>query len=111
MALRIAVVVHGRFHAFDLCRELVRQGADVTLLTNYPKYVAERFGIPRRNVINCISHGVASRLIRHTVGRRYATRFEPFLHRWFSSWAARRLLSLDVDAIHTFSGISEELLK
>ena len=50
--LRLAMVVHGRFHAFDLSRELIRQGVDLILLTNYPKYVAQRFGIPREKVIS-----------------------------------------------------------
>ena len=108
--MKIAIVVQGRFHAFDLARELIRQGVRVTLLTNYPKYVAERFGIPKENVINCVSHGVMSRLIERTGGWRWKSVFEPFLHSWFSKWAARTLSSIDADAIHTFSGVSEELM-
>jgi UDP:flavonoid glycosyltransferase YjiC (YdhE family) len=33
MKLKIAIVVHGRFHAFDLARALLRRGHDVTLFT------------------------------------------------------------------------------
>ena len=79
----------GRFHAFDLARELIRQGVEVTLLTNYPKYVAERFGIPREHVLNCVSHGVFSRLIERVAGTGQQAIFEPLLHHWFSRWAAR----------------------
>ena len=110
MPLKIAIVVHGRFHAFDLGRELIKQGVDLVLLTNYPKRVVQQFGIPQRNVVNCISHGVLSRLINGTAGRRGRAMFEPFLHRWFSTWAAHVLSSVDVDMIHAFSGVSEELL-
>ncbi len=111
MPLKMAIVVHGRFHAFDLSRELIQQGVDLILLTNYPKHVVQRFGIPRRNVVNCVSHGVLSRLVNHTAGRRGRAVFEPFLHRWFSRWAVHVLSSVDVDVIHTFSGVSEELLR
>ena len=107
--LRLAVVVHGRFYAFDLSRELIRQGIDLILLTNYPKYVAQRFGIPCEKVINCVTHGVLSRL-SHLGGRRCRAFFEPVLHRWFSRWAAGKLGSMEIDAIHTFSGVSEELM-
>ena len=108
--LRLAIVVQGRFHAFDLTRELIRQGVEVTLLTNYPKYVVEKFGIPRGKVINCVSHGVVSRLTERACGGRSNSVFEPFLHRWFSKWAARKLSSIELDALHSFSGISEELM-
>ena len=108
MPLKIAIVVHGRFHAFDLARELIKQGVEVTLLTNYPKRIATRFGIPPECVINCVSHGVASRIV-HRLG--LAKRFEPWLHRWFSWWATRSLKSVNVDALHSFSGVCEELFK
>ena len=35
--LRLALVVQGRFFMFDLARELIRLGHDVTLFTNSPK--------------------------------------------------------------------------
>ena len=108
--LKIAIVVHGRFHAFDLARELIRQGAQVTLLTNYPKYTAQEFGIPKSNVINCVWHGVACRLAERVAGQRAELVLEPLLHRSFSKWAARKLSSLDINAVHVFSGVAEELL-
>src|SRR5690349_8725584 len=83
MPLRIAIVVQGRFHAFDLARGLMAQGAQVTLLTNYPKTVAEKFGIPRQHVRTCLSHGVAARLVHRGLGAARSNLLEPVLHRWF----------------------------
>ncbi len=40
--LKIAIVVQGRFYAFDLAREMVRQGHLVTLVTNYPAFITAR---------------------------------------------------------------------
>jgi glycosyltransferase involved in cell wall biosynthesis len=110
MKLKVALVVHGRFHAFDLGRELIRQGVDLTLLTNYPKSVVERFGLPRASVVNCVSHGIASRMVYRLTGGR-SKLFEPALHRWFSRWAGRVLYARGCDVVHSFSGVSEELFQ
>jgi hypothetical protein len=54
---KIALVVHGRFYSFDLARELIRMGADVTVFTNYPKTIAKRFGLPPKAVRPFLLHG------------------------------------------------------
>lgn len=105
--IKLALVVHGRFHAFDLARALVAQKVDVQLLTNYPARIAAQFGVPRERVTNCVSHGVVSRIC-HLLG---ADRAEEVLHRWFSRWASRALDYSTITVIHSFSGVSEELFK
>ena len=40
--MRVAVSVHGRFHGFDLARELNAQNALAGLLTSYPSYLVRR---------------------------------------------------------------------
>ncbi len=42
-APRVAVAVHGRYHAFDLARELHRMGHLAQLTTTYPAFAARRF--------------------------------------------------------------------
>ena len=42
-APRVAVAAHGRFHAFDLARELYRTGNLARLITTYPAFIARRF--------------------------------------------------------------------
>lgn len=107
MPLKLAVVVHGRFHAFDLTRELLRLGADVLLLTNYPKTIAEQFGVPRQHVRSCLRHGIASRLAQKVGGSGLTRRLEPLLHRAFGRWAASELVGRTLDAVHGFSGVCE----
>lgn len=48
--MRVAVSVLGRFHAFDLARELHRAGCLEQCLTSYPRFAAARFGVPRERV-------------------------------------------------------------
>jgi len=109
--LKIAIVVHGRFHAFDLARELINRGHDVTLFTNYPRRIAQRFGVPSERVENYLTHGALDRLtwtLNQKVGTIYP---EAFMHRMFGRWAARTVPQEEWDIIHCWSGISEELLR
>ena len=61
--MKIAIVVHGRFHAFDLARALSERGHQVTLFTNYPQWAARRFGLGKVEVRSFWAHGIASRLV------------------------------------------------
>lgn len=106
--LRIDIVVHGRFYAFDLARALLARGHDVLLYTNYPKSVVARFGVPPSKVVSCLRHGIASRILYRLMGIMPFLEPEPFLQRWFGSWASGKV-RLDADAIHIFSGVAEEV--
>jgi glycosyltransferase involved in cell wall biosynthesis len=107
--MKIAIVVHGRFHAFDLARELIVLGHDVYVLTNYPKRLAQRFGIPRERIRTTVLHGVVSRAM-NLIGRLFDRPIlEPMLHSWFSLWAAAVVTRSGCDVVHSFSGVSEEL--
>lgn len=108
--LKIAIAVHGRFEAFDLTRELLKRGHDVTLLTNYPKYVVRRFGVPPAHVETIILHGIAARLA-YRLRSKGVPYPEAFLHRWFGRWAASRISKRSWDAVLCWSGIGEETFR
>ncbi|KYC36867.1 glycosyltransferase [Scytonema hofmannii PCC 7110] len=111
MKLKIAIVVHGRFHSFDLARELINQGHDLTLFTNYPKKVVEKFGIPQKCVQSFLLHGVLSRVVHRLHEILGTSDFEAFLHSKFSNWAARSLVKQDYQVVYVFSGIAEEIFQ
>ena len=53
--MKVAIVVQGGFHAFDLARALIGRGHDVTAFTNYPAW-ATACSVSRRTasgVIRC----------------------------------------------------------
>ncbi len=105
--MRIAIVVHGRFHAFHLARALSERGHDVVLLTNYPRFVAARFGVPRKRVRSFLVHGLIVRAA-HRLGVYGLC--EPVLHRLFSNWAAHSIKrDKAFDVVYAFSGVAEEL--
>ena len=109
--MKIALVVPGRFHAFDLARALIRRRHAVTVFTNYPAWSAARFGLPR----SCLrSHWPHGPLVRTSwwghlrLGTPYP---EPLIYTSFGRWAAHHLGQESWDVIHCWSGVSEELLQ
>ena len=110
MTLKIAIVVQGRFHAFDLGRALGRRGHDVTIFTNYPRWAVRRFGVDPQRVRSFTRHGLATRMYRRTGSIGLSQRCDPAAHRWFGRWAARELARESWDVIHCWSGVSEEIL-
>jgi glycosyltransferase involved in cell wall biosynthesis len=106
--MKIAIVVQGRFHAFDLVRALLRRGNKVTVFSNYPQWAVARFGIPASCVRSFSLHGVLTR-IAERVREKTGLSFEASLHRMFSRWAARQLRDQPWDVIHTWTGVAEEI--
>lgn len=108
--LKIAIAVHGRFHAFDLARALIARGHQVTLLTNYPKWAVARFGIPQENVLSYWRHGVLIRLLGQAKSRLGVRFPEAWVHQQFGKWVAKQLYNQSWDIIHLWSSVAEESL-
>jgi len=109
--MKLAIAAPGRFHAFDLARALLERGHDVTVFTNYPRWAAARFDLPRRHVQSLWLHGVVARAVlkyRPLAPRLYP---EAWLHEMFGQWVAQRIQQRRWDVVHLFSGIAEEGLR
>jgi glycosyltransferase involved in cell wall biosynthesis len=106
--MKIAIVVHGRFHAFDLALALIRRGHDVTVFTNYPKWAARKFGLPSSHVRSFWIHGILSRLARPVIDLTGSRVLTAFVHRLFGRWVAKQIRAADWDVIHAFSSVAEE---
>lgn len=109
--MKFAVVVQGRFHAFDLSRALIRRGHDVTVFTNYPKWATARFGLPAERVRSFWAHGVATRVGYMLHDRGLAPEPSPHLLPVFGRWAATQLQREKWDVIHGWSGTCEEIMQ
>lgn len=107
-SLKIAIAVHGRFDAFDLARELIQRGHQVTLLTNYPKTIVKRFGIEPSNVRSLVPHGVAGRALGQLGRLGISINADAWLHTWFGRWVACRIVRESWDVVACLSGIGEE---
>jgi glycosyltransferase involved in cell wall biosynthesis len=109
--MKIAIVVHGRFHAFDLARSLLERGHEVVLFTNYPKWAVARFGIDACHVRSFWFHGVLTRLVNGIHERVPIPTFEAELHSMFSRWAAAQVKKSVWDVVHCWSGVAEDILR
>ncbi len=111
--LRIALVAQGRFHVFDLARELIRLGHVVTLLTNHPYRSCERFGLPRAGVRTFAAHRYLYRSLGRLVSSRLREQLERAELKSFGRWAAGVLAGeagrYDVIASMSVSGPSFRL--
>jgi glycosyltransferase involved in cell wall biosynthesis len=106
--MKIAIVVQGRFHAFDLANALLRRQHDVTVFTNYPRWAVKRFGFPEARVRSFWLHGAISKAA-YRARDSVAMRPERLLNPLFGRWAARELARESWDVIHSWSGVSEEI--
>jgi glycosyltransferase involved in cell wall biosynthesis len=108
---KIAIVVHGRFHAFSLATALLRLHHEVVVFTNYPKWAAKPFGLPGHAVQGYWLHGLVARCCQWFAEIAPQVDFSAILHRSFGDWAAERLNREQWDAIYVFSGVAEEVLR
>ncbi len=109
--MRIAVVVPGRFFAFDLAVALIRRGHDVTVFTNYPVWAAQRFGLRSENIRSFWMHGVVSRIVNRLGQALPSLCDTPELHRIFGRWAAKEISRENWDIVHLYSGTAQEVLE
>lgn len=108
---KTALVVQGRFHAFALGRALLEMGVPVTILTNYPAFIATRFGLPKSCLRTAPHIGLLHReAYRMDIPRRFPT-MERFLHQIFSKWAGKVLENENVDLVHSFTGVAYDMMK
>jgi glycosyltransferase involved in cell wall biosynthesis len=109
--MKIAIVVHGRFHAFHLARALLERGHDVTLFTNYPKWAVKRFDFPRDHVRSFWVHGVLTRAAQTLNRKKIIPYPEETFHRMFGQWAAMQIRRHQWDVVYVWSGVAEEVLE
>ncbi len=107
---RVAVSVGGRFHAFDLARELHRRGCLGKLLTSYPRGRAVQAGVPREKVASLPAKELIFQLWRRLPEPlRRLGRPHYFVSELFDRQARRRLEPCDI--LIGWSGFSLETLR
>jgi glycosyltransferase involved in cell wall biosynthesis len=106
--MKITIVVGGRWHAFDLARELHSHGHLHRLITTYPKWFVRRWGIPPELIFSQPVIFFVVKLIYKIGGESLMMRCQWFVHRWFAEWAVKYLNGSEL--IHGWSQWSEPSL-
>lgn len=109
--MQICIAVRGRFHAFDIARELARQSFLRQLITSYPVFEARKYAIPSKKVNSIIGIELLSRASCLFPGLFKAARIdESFLQEQFDRRAAA-LIKPGADIFIGWSGCSFQGLK
>ena len=90
-AMRITIVVGGRWHAFDLARALHRRGHLHRLITNYPRWFVCRWDIPPERVVSLPLSFWVVKAIYRLGGEALMMRCQWRVHRWFALHAVGHL--------------------
>jgi glycosyltransferase involved in cell wall biosynthesis len=106
--MKIAIVVPGRFHAFDLARSLIERGHEIRIFTTYPRWAARRFGLDPRIFCSFWPLGI---LDRAAARMGLSPKMEAFRLAAFGKWAARQVGRESWDIVHEFSGVGEEVMR
>lgn len=107
--MKVSIIVGGRWHAFDLAKELQQAGVLHRLITTYPKFKTRQWSIPDEKVVSLPASLLLERLI-HKIGKDHlVSKYQYFLHQTFAHLAAHYLKGSDV--IHGWSGFSLPALK
>lgn len=111
--MRIAIVVPGRFHAFELAAALRGLGHEVWVFSNYPTSHAAAFGVDARTYRWHKSSRAWLRVSQWLApgNSRASFRDRTFLAP-FGVWAAGQVARHGpFDIVHAFSGVAEESLR
>ena len=106
--MKVTIVVPGRWHAFELARELDHLGALHRIVTNYPRGRTRRWGIPDAKVVSLPLSLLLTRLVWKIGGEAQSMRQQFRINDLFARAAARRLGRPDV--VHAWSGAAEPSL-
>lgn len=102
--MKVAISVLGRFHAFDLARELDALGALERLITSYPRQLGPRFGVDPWKIKGLPAVEAVHRLWQRLPAARRAA-LEPAMHALYER-AVPRCLPAAYDVFVGWSGVS-----
>lgn len=110
--LNVAIVSHGRFHVFELAREIAGLGHNVVLISNYPNFYFSRHPLPLVSRVSFSFHLFLFKLLEMF---GLSLLCESFLHILFSRWAAIQLKKKEPkngwDCVLIMSGVAVDAFK
>ena len=106
--MKVSIIVGGRWHAFDLARELQSSGVLHRLITNYPKFKTRQWGIQDNKVVSLPLTLLLSKSLELLGSEKLAMKSQAFLHKLFAQTAVRYLEGSTL--VHGWSGFSEPSL-
>ncbi|MCX6788972.1 MAG: glycosyltransferase family 4 protein [Candidatus Jorgensenbacteria bacterium] len=95
--MKVTISVGGRFHAFNLAEQLSKRGLLDVLITSYPGYIVERFGIPRSKTRSILIKEILQRSGKYIPAFvRSKLNYQYFTHEIFDTIASRKIKKSDI---------------
>ena len=107
--MKVTIVVGGRWHAFDLAKELNLKGCLYRIITNYPSWYVQKWGIPKENIISLPATFYLVKAIYWLGGEKLMMRCQWIIHSWFAQAAAKHLEGSQL--IHAWSSWAEPSMR
>jgi glycosyltransferase involved in cell wall biosynthesis len=109
--MKVTISVGGRFHAFDLARQLHNRGVLHRLITSYPKFKTMEWGIPRNKIASILSNELLNRGWNKLPGPlKFGWNPSFFLHDRYDQLAAEKIPK-ETDLFVGWSGFSLHSLR
>jgi starch synthase len=102
--MKVSIIVGGRFHAFELARELHRAGVLHRLITPYPKFKTRQWDLPNDRVVSLPLSLLLQKAADRLGGDALTMRGQALFNHLFGHQAAQHLEGSTV--IHGWSGVS-----
>ena len=102
--MKVSIIVGGRFHAFELARELHRAGVLHRLITPYPKFKTRQWDLPDDRVVSLPLSLLLQKAADRLGGDALSMRGQALFNRLFGQQAAYYLEGSTV--IHGWSGVT-----
>lgn len=103
--VKVAIIVGGRWHAFDLAKGLKARGALHRLVTNYPWAKISKWGFAPEEVVTLTASQWLNQIVHRFLPGRWRSKFQYFIHQLFARAAAQHLDGADI--VHGWSSFSE----
>ncbi len=106
--MKIDIIVSGRFHAFDLARQLEKKNLLNIIITTYPKYFVANYNIPKKKVRSFLIKELIYRLFIKLKLYKIAEKLLFYLNHLFENFAAKSIDYKNINLIIGWSGCSEK---
>ncbi len=105
--MKINIIVPGKFHAFELAKQLQKKNLLEKIITTYPKYLLTRFNIPKNKIKSFLLKELIQRIFIKFKFDVFLNKIIYFLNYFFEIYAANTINYEKINIIIGWSGCSE----
>jgi glycosyltransferase involved in cell wall biosynthesis len=105
--MKISIVVGGKFHAFNLAKEINDKHCLNQIITSYPKYQLKKYGINKSRIHSIILKEVLSKIFNKISFINKILDYNYLLCQYFDYKASKYINYKDVDILVGWSGFSK----